>query len=70
MTWLLTWLNVSVATLNATSQFLVIYWFEGKEPKKIITGVDDNKKLNKKKELGFFNEIQIMKSLDKQNERK
>ena len=26
MTWLLTWLNVSVATLNATLQLLVIYW--------------------------------------------
>ena len=25
MTWLLTWLSVSVATLNVTLQFLVIY---------------------------------------------
>ena len=25
MAWMLTWLNVSVATLNATLQFLVIY---------------------------------------------
>ena len=25
MTWTLTWLNVSTATLNATLQFLVIY---------------------------------------------
>ena len=28
MTWLLMWLNVSVATLNATLQLLVIYRFE------------------------------------------
>ena len=27
MTWLLTWLNVSVATLNTTLQLLVIYRF-------------------------------------------
>ena len=28
MRWLLTWLNGSVATLNATLQLLVIYWWE------------------------------------------
>ena len=28
MTWLLMWLNVSVATLNATLQLLVLYRFE------------------------------------------
>ena len=27
MTWMLTWLNVSVVALNATFQFLVIYRF-------------------------------------------
>ena len=28
MTWLLTWLNVNLATLNATLQLLVIYKLE------------------------------------------
>ena len=32
MRWLLTWLNGSVATLNATLQLLVIYWFENVLP--------------------------------------
>ena len=27
MTWMLTWLNVSAAALNATLQFLVIYGY-------------------------------------------
>jgi len=36
MTWLLTWLNVSVATLNATLQLLVIYRFNQMKSTKLL----------------------------------
>ena len=32
ITWLLTWLNVSVATLNATFQLLVLYIYIDAKP--------------------------------------
>ena len=57
MKWLLMWLNVSVATLNATLQLLVIYrlfWGRG------VDGVVRQKKLNlncqtKRKSVYFWN---------------
>ena len=42
MTWLLTWLNVSVAILNATLQLLVIYRYR-------LQPSSSKKKLKKKK---------------------
>ena len=49
MTWLLTWLNESVATLKTTLQLLVLYRFLLKKKKKKKNILSLSKRIKKKK---------------------